>query len=350
MNLRKCRLSALLVAATALPIWGQTVTPGPLSGSGLMVRLERVYDGENACVLLNRSGDYRLERHFSKKTEVYVGSLPAGAVQQIREILDGPQLSQLSQTDIHRYMNSETFDEFSLDIFRGDTTQRLVFLDPESRKPFRDSLNRLVEWLNKLKKEPHTEIAVSDANRCSPGQGMVKPPTWTAPEGSYMVFLDRDHGSSVGIQRSCVVIYQDGKFRAESTAGIPLGHLSTKAAEGQLDAAQLSELRTLLDDHGLVAMRGHPFNRLGGVYQDIDVIRLAIPRSSSVQMLTLHNEIGRPGGHPGELGGGPPEAMHYEDTNRHAIDPLQKWIKQNVQNRKFTSVADDKATECLPTK
>lgn len=350
MNLWRCGLLLFLVASTNLALHGQNPTETQ-STSGLVVRIERIHDGEDACVLLNRSGDYRLERHFVRKTNVYVGTVAAAEVEEVRQWLDADQLKQLSQGDIRRDLNADTFDVFSLDIYRGDITQRLLFMEPKSRKRFRESLDPILDWLNQVKKQPHTEISEASANRCLPAPGEAAPVGWKPPVGNYVFFLTRDHAYSFHRELSCVLVYHDGKFRAEKTAGNPLMHLSTHAVEGQLEAAQVSDLQKLLDDPSLsvAAMQSHPVLASGGAYQDLDITRLAIPRPTSLQLLTFLGAVGRPGGHAGQLGGGPASSQHFEDPDRHIIDPLEQWIKQNIDNLKFSSVPDDKASECLPS-
>ena len=158
-----------------------SLSPLPAESSGVMMRMEGIYDGENTCVLLNRSGDYRLERYFVYKTKVCLGVLPAQDVREIQAVLDACPLAQLSQAGIHRVMNNHTFDKLSIDISREKGTQSLVFFDPESREPFRESLNPIMRWLSKVKSEPSTKIATTSANHCLPGVAPTSPPHWSAP-------------------------------------------------------------------------------------------------------------------------------------------------------------------------
>ena len=158
-----------------------SLSPLPAESSGVMMRMEGIYDGENTCVLLNRSGDYRLERYFVYKTKVCLGVLPAQDVREIQAVLDACPLAQLSQAGIHRVMNNHTFDKLSIDISREKGTQSLVFFDPESREPFRESLNPILQWLSKVKSEPSTKIAATSANHCFPGVEPTSPSFWSAP-------------------------------------------------------------------------------------------------------------------------------------------------------------------------
>ena len=334
-----------LALTTTLPLYAQTPAAG--QPSGIMLRVERIYDGENTCVLLNRSGDYRLERYFLHKTNVYVGLLPPQNVQEIQAVLDASPLAQLSQGDIHRDMNSHTFDKLSIDVSRANGTQSLVFFDPESRKPFRESLNPILQWLSKVKTEPGTEIGATSANHCFPGQELPSPSGWSAPTANYLVFLDKEYVWSGGTERGCVIVYRDGRFRSEKTSGAHLSHMSTRVAEGQLSDVQLSELRRTLDDPALAAQRQTSLNPRG-FFQDVETTRLAIPRGHDTQQLMFLLADGKMGDRPGYHSGQPP-TMNYANPDRHVMDPLQKWIKQNIENQKFASLADDKATECLPS-
>src|SRR5215469_11365064 len=261
MNLWPCGALLFLALTTTLPLTAQTPAAG--QPSGIMLRVERIYNGENACVLLNRSGDYRLERHFVHKTTVYLGVLSPQEVQEVQAVLDARPLAQLSQADIHRDMNSNTFDKLSIDISRANGTQSLVFFDPESRKPFRDSLNSILQWLNKVKAAPITEISANSANHCFPGHEAGSPSVWTGAVGKYRVFLEKEHVWSGGVERSCVLVYTDGRFRSEKTSGAHLSRLVTRVAEGQLSNLQVSELQRTLDDPTLTALRQTSLNPHG---------------------------------------------------------------------------------------
>jgi hypothetical protein len=272
--------------------------------------------------------------------------LSAADLQRVQEILNTPELQQLSQKDIHRNLNSSTYDQVTLNIYRGNTIQDLVFLDPESRKPFRDSLSPIVDWLSQVKKQQHTEIASENANRCFPGQDVTAPPAWVPPNGKYLVFLDKDHLGGGVVERSCVVVYTDGKFRAERTVGRYFSYLRTQSVEGRLGETQVADLRSVLDDPPLRAFEMSP-NRFRGSVQEIERVKVAILREAKPQVIIATNIFGRLSNSP-RAEGGSAGVMHYEDTNLHVLDPLQKWVKQNIENKKFSNLPDGKATECLP--
>ena len=352
-----CCLVVLISAAHLL--YSQEIAGNPSNSDGLLMRAERNYDGEAACVLLNDSGNYRLERHFQRETRVYVGLLTPNELAKVRSLLQAPQLQRLSQADVGRDVNSDNFDQFALDVFRSDGIQSLRFLDPSARKPFKQSLDPIVDWLGEVKKLPHSAISADAANRCSPGQSAMPASERQAPPGNYLFLLSHFHGWYGGLDESCVVVYGDGRFLTESTSGKPLLHRSTRAAEGQLSQEQISQLHGVLQDSALLAWQEHPAaprgipqgpSAPGGIYQDVDRLRAAIPRESSTQVLTFIGGVGRPGGRIGQLGSGPPDAQHYEDSNKHLLDPLQKWIKQNLGHIKLVAIPDSKATQCLPTR
>ncbi len=347
MHLWRSPLFLFCIGATTCFLHAQAIPSKEVSATGVMVRMERVYDREDACVLLNRSGYYRLERHFPNQTKVYIGSLSGADLQKLQEMLNTPELQQLSQKDVHLDLNSGTYDQFTISIYRGNSVQELVFLDPESRKPFRDSLSPIVDWLGQVKKQEHTEIAPENANRCFPAQDETAPRAWIPPNGNYILFLDRDHVGGGVVERSCVVVYTNGKFRAERTVGRYRSYLQTKSVEGRLGETQVASLHGVLDDPALKAfeMRPNPFQ---GFVQDTERVKVAILRETKPQVIIASNIFGRLSNNL-RAGGGSAGVMHYEDTNFHVLDPLQKWIKQNIENNKFSNLPDGKATECLPS-
>jgi len=312
-----------------------------------MVRVERVYDGEDACVLLNRSGDYRLERHFNNQTNVYLGLLNPEDLARLQGVLDSPQLMNLSQADIHHELVTDTLDQFVVDIIRGRDDQKLIFMDRSARKPFRASLEPILDWLNKVKKSPHTEIAFQSANRCSPAHDATVPAGGKTLVGSYLLSVAKAHAGGGFVDRSCTIVYGDGKFVAEETSGRYSGQPTTRGITGELDGAQLSELRQLLDEPQLEQAQNRP-NGFRGLIQDSEIVNLTIPRDSTLQVLTLTNIFGRFNSsslhQEGSAG-----VMRYEDPNARLMHPLEKWIKGNVMKGNFAPLPEGKVTGCAPS-
>ena len=343
MNLWQCGLLLFLTSTANLPLHAQNSdTPHPTSGP--MVRVERVYDGEDACVLLSRSGDYRLERHFPNQTKVYLGLLNPEEISRLQEVLDSPQLMNLSQADIHHELVTDTLDQFVVDIMREGEDQKLIFTDRSARKPFRASLEPVLDWLNQVKKGPHTEISSQSANRCSPGQVATAQRAGEASVGSYLLLITRAHAGGGFVDRGCTVVYGDGKFVAEEASGRYSGQPRTRGITGELGAAQVSELRQLLDEPHLRQAQNRP-NTFRGLIQDSEIVNLTIPRDSTLQVLTLTNIFGRFNSsslhQEGSAG-----VMRYEDPNARLLDPIEKWIKGNVMKGKFVPLPEGKATGC----
>ena len=128
--------------------------------------------------------------------------------------------------------------------------------------------------------------------------------------------------------------------RALESLGYPSGGRT-------IEQLQVSELQRILDDPTLTAQRQSSLNPRG-FFQDGETTRLAVPRGLDTQQLTFLRAGGRMSGRSG-YNSGQPVTMNYANPDRHVIDPLQKWITQNIENRKFASVADARATECLPS-
>ena len=143
----------------------------------------------------------------------------------------------------------------------------------------------------------------------------------------------------------CVVVYHSGKFHAEKTSGMRPDPLHTRMAQGQLDPASVASLQRLLDSSTLEKATSE--NKLGGVEsQESETLRVAVPRSSKIQVLAVVSAVGASrDGQKGDSQG----VMHYEDPARHVSDPLLNWMRHNIDNVPFSRVPSNQATECLPS-
>src|SRR2546430_944553 len=80
----------------------QTTPEAALTRSEYLARLERAYLGEDedSCALINRIGQYRFERRFPHKTDVFLGALSLEQLHSFEEMLKQESLARLSARDI----------------------------------------------------------------------------------------------------------------------------------------------------------------------------------------------------------------------------------------------------------
>jgi hypothetical protein len=152
-------------------LWAQTPSSSQ-SGkeAAYLMRLERVREGLDVCVLVRGDGQYHLERHLSEKSKILEGNLDADETRQVIRIVSDDQLFLLRQDGISESMLRSKFDEVRLAVFRPQNHwQVLEFPDPVSREPYRKSLDPLLNWLEKLEKRKGQELSEdSGRNSCSP--------------------------------------------------------------------------------------------------------------------------------------------------------------------------------------
>lgn len=73
----------------------QTAPEAPLARSEYLARLERGQLSEDACALINRNGQYRFERRFRSKTDVFLGALSPEQLRSFEEMLNQESLVRL---------------------------------------------------------------------------------------------------------------------------------------------------------------------------------------------------------------------------------------------------------------
>ncbi len=161
----KKRFLVLLVWSLAASTTVRAQTPQ----DELLVRMERARPHDDVCMLLNRSGAYRLEWVYAAKTEVYIGTLSAASVAGLEERLNKEELRRLSQEQIISPPISDTWDRIAFDIRREHRWQALKFPGPESRKPFAAFLDPLINWFEDVAGEhPGAVLVNTGASRCVP--------------------------------------------------------------------------------------------------------------------------------------------------------------------------------------
>lgn len=192
-------------------------TPPPV-----LARLERLRQHEDVCALIERTGNYRLERRYAAKLEVFDGSLSPPELEEFNRIVNNNELRNISRNDVPRPMIVDTIDSFLIDVYRIDGEQHLKFNSPDARKQFRSGTDPLLKWLDNLPKLQHSQVADSKPSHCMPPplRQAVKPGNEANPANSdaYLVALMNDHFRAGKVERNCVIIYANGGYRREKVS------------------------------------------------------------------------------------------------------------------------------------
>ncbi len=135
-----------------------------------LLRLERVRQRQGVCVLLRGDGQYHLEHHTPDKIRVFEGTIDPEETRQLVHIVSGDQLYLLQQKQIADPMLRAGTDEVILSVLRPQYAwQELMFPDPPSREPYRESLVPLLDWLERLEKRKGRELSEDEGrNNCQP--------------------------------------------------------------------------------------------------------------------------------------------------------------------------------------
>ncbi len=359
-----------------------------------LLRISRVVPHVDTCVLLRRDGGYHLERDHDDATEVYEGELTADELSRLHQWLDNEQLRKLTREQIMTPLVITSVESLQINIFRGDHWQDLLFPSSESQRPFHDSLSPLLEWLGALHNAPHRTIpedagknncltprrielktrawvkgqtpgasatgAVTEANADAQVPGAVPaissqagqpaaggvaqvnsdvraPQTAAVP--SFLVRLEYNRFVQREAERTCAVVYADGRYHLEKSSQEIGGRVKAQVHEASLEASQLQGLRQLLDDPDLKALQ-HGNIPDAAVFSATDITRVWIPRASQVQHLEFASDLRV----QAAIG------SHYvvNDKNTRLVRPLERWVKTELPANKTNLVEGAVPNQCVP--
>jgi hypothetical protein len=331
-----------------------------------LLRLEHTTKGSRACVLLRRNGGFHLENTHGDETQVSEGQIPDGELVTLKQALNNEDLQQISQQKIIPPLLDTTVDQVQVNAVRTDHWQNLYFADATSQLPFTTALKPLLAWMRALQNEPHRALTEDEGkNNCltpkklrltirtndsllsakektkenaapSATIGAAQPQSSTAK--SFLMRYSSDYYSGGVQQRICVIVSPTGNFRMEK--GRQEATYKTKASvfEGAISEDELQALGQLLDATDLRNL--HHQNRLSGTrMQEALAISLSIPREQEIQQLLFSSYRNRD-----------PYGEHavgvIDDIS--SIQPLQKWLKASIENKKLTPVKSANPNSCAP--
>ncbi len=330
-------------------------SPGQSPRPQSLLRIERVQLGEAICALVEDDGTYRLEKLFRAKTEMYTGSPGSARIDQLRAILANEQLSKLSQDSIHQPILVDTVDEVQLDIWRGRGWQELTFTSPEGRKPFKESLDPLLQWFHDLQKQrPGAAVAKGPPTRCLPAQSInlvaeaaatsAAAPTSSARSEPAYLFRFRSRNWANGLMEGrCTVVFPDGSYRWEWKDEDVRGRRRERVAGGALEITAIQELRQLLDSPEIKGARSD--SAPPKWVQNSQRVVLDIPRDNLVQNLEFVSYFNAHG-NTKEIGGMTNQG--YYVGNQKVLDPLKHWMKEHTDKHAADAEKQVPANDCYP--
>jgi hypothetical protein len=319
--------------------------------------MERVQSGEGACVLVQEDGKYRLEKTSPAKVEIYTGFLDSVRVEQIKGLIASDQLRKIAQADINRPLVTDAFDALQLSIWRDPGWQTLTFIAPDSRRPFKESLDPLLHWFGDLRKQrPSATRAEGPATRCMPRPTPMAVQADTsvvanlAATHSHANFLFRLHSTylyQANAETTCTVVFGDGSYHWEHSGQSYRGTRQGKVADGQLQPGTMQGLREVLSSSGLEKSPGNPDVGQSPPFQEGTFTVLSIPRENQVQRLTFFTFFNTRND-PSDMGG--MSNARYRVTDDKLMEPLKKWIKENIDPAKRRMEKSGTGNDCLPFK
>ena len=348
----------LVVVFAATSTLGQTPS-GPQSPI-FLVRMERLYNGEDVCILVNDEGSYHLERVFRAKSQVYVGSFNATSLKDLTALLNGEKLRNLSQQAIAAALNSETLDHFWIAINREDALQNLSFANVASRNPYRESVDPLLTWLDSVEKDrPGATETGGTPTHCLPPKAnrlliLRAQPAAEERSGqlpiaprSVLFQIVAEHYRGGDADRSCAVVYSDNRFRVEKSHQSLSSSPRSKIYENSLQPNQMEDLKQILDAPDLKALEHRNLPQPYKLFHDADITQLTIPRPSGSQALAFSSYFNTSGGM--SEAGGKSNLQYGVGNDNRVLKPLEKWIKANLEGGKNAPLANAVANGCLPS-
>jgi len=344
------------------------------------LRLERGTRSEDVCVLVRSDGQFHLERIapgvFQRR--IYEGTFPADQVAQLRQMLDNDKLKSATQQQIKMELVNEDQDQLLLAINRATGWQTLHFPSGASRKPYKDSLDPLLKWLDRAKQQQHA-IPYAVANRCIPPEGVngqsqtasassnpstngaaaeikgseknpylvrwVEDYTSTSQQNTTSIETMRKVSVDAEVERTCMIVYNSGKYRVEKTKQLLNDKPRSQVFLNSLSQGQIGELKQLLSDPQ-VANLEHTTDAVVGGIREGDIINLDIPRAQRTQVLSFATRFGV----RTQAIGMKDNLTTQVDEELNNIKPLRKWLKSNVEDKKGSAAKDEAANTCLPEK
>ena len=355
MRPRICSLAFILALSPAL--WASDQQAVWTTAVPYLLRMERLRSDQDVCVLVQRDGQYHLERLHPYGIRVFEGKLPNGALASLESLLMKDRLLRLQQSDIDIPLITGDLDNLFVSVLHRDHWQNLEFSSAESRKPYEEFLNPLLKWLDDLQKEKAKELTEeSGRNNCLPpkeiqlqtrsGEKISSMHTEaSAVRHAYILRTLTRRFDSSRIENSCVIIRDTGVYHVRRSQQLARKETKTTVLDGTFSAEAINSLRVLIDTDQVRKWptENPPLARL----QAATVTNLSIPREDRVQQITVWRYVFTPATHNlGSLRSS--DLPGIDDHGTGLIRPLDEWMKRNLPLEKEIPTSNPANPQCLP--
>lgn len=313
--------------------------------SPYLLRLERMLPDSDSCALVRRNGDYHYERLLRRKIDIFEGTLGVEDVQLLQETLSKEALRELSQDRI-KEPAIHKIDDLFLSIVRDESWQNLKLFGVEGRAPYRESIEPLLNLLEKFPREKRARLS-EDAgrNNCMPSENIrlaQRPktqPNSNLDKRSLLMRVQITNKSEYELRNTCALAYEQGHYHLERW-NQRLGSVNAESRifEGSLEEQAVQQLKVLLGDPALQS-RPDSLPLLNFPVLNAEMILLSMPRGDRIQQMAFWQYVGA------KRGGSLYTPPHSEDGTK-LVKPLKKWIDANLSAASGTELPINRASHC----
>lgn len=323
------------------------------------MRMERLQIGQDSCVLVRGDGQYHLELLSAGKTAFLEGILSSDNLRDLVRILSQDRLFQLQQKDIHSPLLETGKDGLMLSVLRPNYSwQSLIFPSAESRYPFRDTLDPLLQWFDRIEKEKGRKLSEEEGrNSCQvPGEIRLKQrPAKKAPDAvtgqgvpgeqppsppTYLFRLFTSQMDNGRVENTCLIVFASGTYHGvRQSENIRSKEMKTAVLDGNFPEDDLHAVHAIIDNEELQKYASSlTTDRFIG---DFTLTRLTIPRNGKTQQITawkFSNTAGWSGA----------RMMGANERGTKTLKPLMDWLKARLPQSKEVNSSDPPNPKCLP--
>jgi hypothetical protein len=330
------------------------------------MRMERLRRAQDSCILVRGDGQYHLEVVTPGKVSVLEGTLSPESLRDLIRLLSQDRLFRLQQKDIHTPLVESDMDQLILGVLRPIYVwQSLSFPTAESRYPFRETLDPLLDWLEQAQKQKARKLSEEEGrNSCLvPGEIRLKqrPPKKNAeeeetgvsspragsstderapPSNPYVLRLFTMQMDRGRVEDTCLIVFASGTYHGvRQSERFGSKEIKTAVLDGNFPPEDLNSLRATLDNAELQKFAGPAMDRVIG---EGLLTHLTIPRNGKVQQLTVWKAFNAYSWYAAQT-------MRANEQGAKLLRPFTEWIKTKLPRSQERDSTGPPNPKCLAT-